>query len=253
MTEQEWLACTDSLPMLNFLRGQASDRKLRLLACASCRSIWHLLTDPRGRNAVEISERFADGDASTRELTKARKQAQNAWTAINDSQPQAFELSDDAGEAGSMLITAIDAAQNSADKDTFVAARSSNICAAHTVGKQAAILAASPLYNDMDAYVREELAGRQKQYAHQSQLLLDIFGNPFHPITIDRHWLAWNGGSVPKIAQAIYEERAFDRLPILGDALEEAGCDNADILNHCRQPGVHVRGCWVLDLILGKE
>ena len=71
----------------------------------------------------------------------------------------------------------------------------------------------------------------------------------------DRHpsWLSWNDGTIPKLAQAIYDDRAFDRLPILADALEEAGCDNADILNHCRQPGEHVRGCWVVDLLLNKS
>jgi hypothetical protein len=70
---------------------------------------------------------------------------------------------------------------------------------------------------------------------------------------VETIWLAWNDGIVPKLAQAIYDDRVFDRLPILADALEEAGCTNADILNHCRQPGEHVRGCWVVDLLLGKS
>jgi len=87
----------------------------------------------------------------------------------------------------------------------------------------------------------------------QRLLLRDIFGNPFRPITIAPTWLVWNDGVTRKLAQAIYEERAFDRLPILADALEEAGCANADLLNHCRQPVEHVRGCWVIDLILGKS
>jgi hypothetical protein len=84
---------------------------------------------------------------------------------------------------------------------------------------------------------------------YQAALLREIFGNPFHPVTIDRAWLTAN---VAGLAQSIYDDRAFDRLPILADALEDAGCDNADILNHCRQPGEHVRGCWVVDLVLGK-
>jgi hypothetical protein len=70
---------------------------------------------------------------------------------------------------------------------------------------------------------------------------------------VETIWLSWNDGIVPKLAQAIYDDRVFDRLPILADALEEAGCTNADILNHCRQPGEHVRGCWVVDLLLGKS
>jgi hypothetical protein len=88
----------------------------------------------------------------------------------------------------------------------------------------------------------------------QCILIRDIFGNPFRPQpSIDSSWLSWNDGIVSKLAKAIYDDRAFDRLPILADALEEAGCTNADILEHCRQPGEHVRGCWGVDLVLGKR
>ena len=76
-----------------------------------------------------------------------------------------------------------------------------------------------------------------------------IFGNPFRPVAIDPAWIS---PTVKQLAEAIYEERAFDRMPILVDALEEASCSNADILNHCCQPGEHVKGCWVVDLVLGK-
>ena len=82
----------------------------------------------------------------------------------------------------------------------------------------------------------------------------DIFGPlAFRPLPLlNRAWLAWEGGTVPKLAASIYEERAFDRLPILADALEEAGCDAAELLTHLRGPGPHVRGCWAVDLVLGK-
>jgi len=72
-------------------------------------------------------------------------------------------------------------------------------------------------------------------------------------VRLDLSWLAWNDGAIPKIAQVIYDNRAFDHLPLLADALEDAGCDDADILSHCRTPGEHVRGCWVVDLLLGKS
>jgi hypothetical protein len=85
---------------------------------------------------------------------------------------------------------------------------------------------------------------------YQVALLHDIFGNPFRPVTLNS---AWRTSNVTALAQSIYDDRAFDRMPILADALEDAGCDNADMLNHCRQPGVHVRGCWVVDLGLGRE
>ena len=84
-------------------------------------------------------------------------------------------------------------------------------------------------------------------------LFRDIFGNPFRPAAIDPAWLAWNNGTVVKLAKTIYEDRRWELMPILGDALEDALCGNAEILEHCRGPGPHVRGCWVVDLILGKE
>jgi hypothetical protein len=78
----------------------------------------------------------------------------------------------------------------------------------------------------------------------------DIFGNPFRPVTFNPVWRTY---TVLALANGIYTERAFDRMPMLADALEEAGCENVDILLHCREPGEHVRGCWVVDLVLGKE
>ena len=80
-------------------------------------------------------------------------------------------------------------------------------------------------------------------------VIRDIFGNPFRPVTADPAWLT---SDVVALATSIYAEKAFDRLPILADALQDAGCDNADVLDHCRSDGPHVRGCWVVDLLLGK-
>jgi len=77
-----------------------------------------------------------------------------------------------------------------------------------------------------------------------------VYGNPLRPITINLSWLT---STVVALAQAIYDDRAFDRMPILADALEDAGCTNQDILAHCRSGGEHVRGCWVVDLLLAKE
>jgi hypothetical protein len=91
------------------------------------------------------------------------------------------------------------------------------------------------------------------EHTKHCQLLRCIIANPFRPPPqLDSAWLAWNDGAVRKMAQAIYDERAFDRLPLLADALEEAGCTDAATLAHCRGPGEHVRGCWVVDLLLGK-
>ena len=94
---------------------------------------------------------------------------------------------------------------------------------------------------------------RQPAHARMIRTLREIFGNPFRATPISSSWLAWNDGAIRKMAQSIYDDRAFDRLPLLADALEDAGCADADILSHCRTPGEHVRGCWVVDLLLGKS
>jgi hypothetical protein len=85
------------------------------------------------------------------------------------------------------------------------------------------------------------------------RLLRDIVGNPFRTVSRDPDWLRWNRGTVPKLAGAIYEDRAWERLPILGDALEDAGCTDAVLLAHCHGPDPHTRGCFMLDLLLGKK
>jgi hypothetical protein len=93
-------------------------------------------------------------------------------------------------------------------------------------------------------------AAWEQAEAAYADVVRDIFGNPFRPVSLDPMWLT---STVVALARGIYEDRAFDRIPILADALQDAGCDNNDILNHCRdEKQVHVRGCWVVDLVLGK-
>jgi len=97
------------------------------------------------------------------------------------------------------------------------------------------------------------LAGRMRAAAAEAylcRLLRCVFGNPFRPVVVGR---TWRSAAVMGLARGIYADRAFDRLPILADALEEAECDDADLLTHCRSDGPHVRGCWAVDLVLGKE
>jgi hypothetical protein len=89
------------------------------------------------------------------------------------------------------------------------------------------------------------------EMAMLAALYRDIIGSPYRPATIDADWLLWRDGIIPNIAQAFYDERRFAEMPILADALEEAGCTDTDILEHCRRPGEHVRGCWVVDLLIG--
>jgi hypothetical protein len=96
---------------------------------------------------------------------------------------------------------------------------------------------------------------RKRRFSsHAVAVIRDVVGNPFRPApVIDPAWLAWSGGTVRKLAAASYEERAFDRLPVLADALEDAGCSDPEVLGHLHCGGEHARGCWVLDLLLGKS
>lgn len=87
----------------------------------------------------------------------------------------------------------------------------------------------------------------------QAALVRDIFGNPFRPLTIAPLILVWSDATIPKLAQLIYDERRFEDMLILADALMDAGCHDEEILTHCQGAGPHVRGCWVLDLLLGKS
>jgi len=98
--------------------------------------------------------------------------------------------------------------------------------------------------------IADALEQPESERAAQAILLRDIFGNPFHPVAFDP---AWRTEAVVGLARGAYEDRAFDRLPVLADALEDAGCADAAVLAHCRGPGPHVRGCWVVDLVLGKS
>jgi hypothetical protein len=219
MTESDWHSCTDSTPMLEFLRGKDSERKLRLFACACCRRIWHLLKDERSRNAVVLAEQYVDDLATASELEMA------AYAALEAS----FRLQDECepGRETPMVHAAAMA--------FGVAGALSNVFEASGFSAwDHAVMAAG------------DNEGRQNQCV----LLREIFGNPFRHITIDPRWL---NSTVVDLATTIYNERAFDKTPILADALTDAGCDNEEIIGHCRSEGPHVRGCWVVDLLLGKE
>lgn len=216
MTEAEWRACTDPAPMLHWLDPGYSERRWRLFACACCRHLWHLLSEAE-RAILEAVERCADGLLPAEELYAT---------------------------AGVHRIAGVP-----------------NYVPGHIQhGYRAVLEAASPhawfRARNARAFVVDALraaagpAERVLEWRRPSDLLRCLFGNPFHPVTLD---LSWYPPKVVQLAQAIYDERAFDRLPLLADALEEAGCTNAAILAHCRDSGEHVRGCWVLDLLLGKE
>jgi len=208
------------------------------------------MTDERSRTAVELAERFADGEATKEELAAAQAAAGAAARAALAAADEDDAPLGAANAAANAALAADAAARADGDYvDPYHAATAAAQAAADDA--RAAFLDDSGCETDASEAAGETtLTAAEKD---QTVILRDIIGNPFRLVTIAPAGLAWNGGIVVKLAQGIYKERAFDRLPILADALEDAGCDNADILDHCRQPGPHVRGCWVVDLLTGRS
>jgi hypothetical protein len=238
MTEAEWNTCADPRLLLDFLQDRASDRKLRLFLCACCHRLGHLL-DVRGRAAVTVAEDYADGRAADGELEvayegmyQALDPAFSAWIA------RGYRAAGAARYWATCLAYSVTVSVVSAGAAEHAAyAVSADGMPADTA------LEMVPGYDGP--------AGRAEGAA-QCRLLRDLFA-PFAAPRVEPAWLAGCGGAVPGLARGIYEERAFERMPILADALEEAGCDHEGLLAHCRSGEGHVRGCWALDLLLGQS
>jgi hypothetical protein len=228
MTEQEWLRCANPYSMLQFLQGEDAVTRLRrwrgdrVLQPVSLRKVV-LFNSACGRRWWD---RMREG---TREYLIAQEQ-------FADGQIDARSLRSSA-ESLAAALPAYAEARRYVEASEYP----------HQRGDYQGYSAPDwrILFRPNDILISAAV-----EMAKQVSLLCDIVGNPFRPVTIDASWLT---STVVSFATAIYDERAFDRLPILADALEDAGCDDADLLNHCRQPGEHVRGCWAVDLVLGKS
>lgn len=238
MTEQEWLACTDRWPMLNFMGDKASHRKVRLLAVACCRRIWHLLANQRSRRAVEVAESHADSLASDEQLIGSYEDSEGP---IYDDPDPSLDFPQQMA-----FVHATVAAHDSAGNSPYAAAVDTMQST-----EKAVFYADDHTGADEDEEAAWNGVARTAERAAQISSMRDILGPlPFRSVPIDLAWLTF---TVTALAQSIYADRAFERLPILADALEDAGCNQQDILSHCRGPGPHTRGCWVVDLLLAKE
>jgi hypothetical protein len=239
VTESEWLACTDPEKMLEFLWGKASKREQRLLVVGFCRHTWYLLSE-YGRKSVEVAERFADGRATAQELEEAR------WAADSNS------VEEDGLHQQAELDTWLP--RPSEDEELFLRELDYRGDRLH-----AAMLAHASTFPDEWLKLRE-LPGVVR-WKNAAGLVRCISGNPFRSSPpLPPAILTWNDATVVRLAQAAYEERHLSegnldnsRLAVLADALEEAGCTSEEILGHLRGPGPHVRGCWSVDLCLGKS
>jgi hypothetical protein len=255
MTEAEWLAAENPGQLLRDLQQHrllawmpGVRRHLRLFACACCRSVWEHFHDERCRRAVEVSERYADGDARRSELDAARKDAEEAEVATRQQAETSLRRRT---EAAALVATVV--GYRVASTALWTATTQSVWRATENVARAV---------QELRAALAEAVPGPRRPFAEalraearaQAALVRDVFGNPFRlMIPLDPSRLAWNGGTIPAMAERIYNERDWTSLPVLADALEDAGCSCPEILTHCRGPGPHVRGCWVLDLLLEKE
>jgi hypothetical protein len=235
MTEADWLAATDPEPMLRYLktkgvhRSEGGRRRLRLFGCCCARRVWRLMRK-RGRQWVELGERLADAS-----LTEGQRRLVDSAAMRSTKLGKTADLSDSAAlfTLESRVMMASEMAAGYADM---------------TVG--------------MEAYDRgmDERAAKVAEQEAQAGLLRDIF-TPFRPAPAAKPaWLIWQGGAVAKLARLAFDERQLPegtldpaRLALVADALEDAGCADAELLGHLKGPGPHVRGCWALDLVLGKE
>lgn len=233
MTETEWQECIAPTEMLAYLGVLASPRKRRLFACACVRRIWPLLTDERLRLAVKTAERFADDRVSRKQLAKARRVVKRLDG--NDAVRQAVQAL--LPEEGPILERPRDIRE---PLDVISATR---------LARTAARAAEAQKETDVVAPVEPI---RRLASLDAVDLIRELFGNPFRPARIDPAWLTWREHFIPRMAEVIYRKRCFRNLPLLADALENAGCRASDILAHCRTPVEHVRGCWVIDLLLNK-
>ncbi len=202
MTEEAWLSCEDPRKLFVWLRPVATDRQLRLFACAFWR--WHAQqqpertgeTDPEMSRALDYAERWAEEGMPHR-----------------GAGPE-FSI----GFRWHPLF-----ARHASDAAEWTI-RGSAACGREWVGPSV--------------------------HVQQVALLREVFGNPFRPVVISRRC---RSVAVLGLARAVYEERVFDQMPILADALEEAGCDNDSLISHCRGSARHVLGCWAVDLLLQKQ
>jgi hypothetical protein len=240
MTKPEWPEGDYPAPLLMGLCGKVSGRKLRLCAAACCRRILRLLPGEAGGLAIEVAELYADGAARRADLARVHS-----------------------GFSSLPIPTGIyrREAETQATRALHFATHPTRRQYAGSVADAAA---AAATYGALADVSRSDWglyhSAHDAERAAQKGILRDILRHPFEPLPpVAAAWLACNGGIVTKLARAAYDGRSLPagtldqtRLVLLADALEEAGCTDGEILNHCRKPGPHYRGCWVIDLLLGK-
>ena len=220
MTEEEWLASKDIRRLVEYQSSQKRARKLRLFGCGCCRYFGAWNRVERMKQALIRAERFADGELSESTM---EKWSRDAWKAFS--------------EARRGTTFSPEAEVYLAIRDVTMPSRYSE----YTDAWRVFWIHATDF----------QLTSKDEAINILLSLFRDVFGNPLRPVAFDA---AWRTDTAVSLAKGMYESRDFGVMPILADALQDAGCDSEDVLNHCRDPEqTHVRGCWVVDLVLGKS
>jgi hypothetical protein len=214
MTEAEWLASDDVWAMVRDVAPRTTDRKFRLFGVACCRLLGRVPANPEFIEALEAAEEFVDRKANKAALRRARQ-------AVRSVRPQSW------------------GGRKSAE--CWAALRLAELAATEKMSWT--------VLGELDEFVTRDLIP-EKSRPPGPALARCLFGNLYGAPKLG---VGEKSSNVLELARAVYDDRAFERLPILADALEESGCVDAGILAHCREDSVHARGCWVLDLILGKS
>jgi hypothetical protein len=215
MTEEEWLANTerDITKVIRML----SLRRQRLLAAAACRALLPWINYPAVNSAIAVIETFADTGKTKAALHRARQAIQAKRNELRHSSGHFMVV----GEPLALFVVQVAASENAVDGTLFQAVK------------------ALPFLEGISLE-----AAQRKLY----KPFIEICGFVIHPALLPE----WQTSTVIQLARQMYDSRDFSAMPILADALQDAGCDNSDILGHCRGPGPHTRGCWVVDLLLRK-
>jgi hypothetical protein len=208
-----------------------------LLAVAICRRVADLLTDPSCHELLWVAEAFAEGTASLADLITAHERLEfgpvsSPPAAVHSAFQSLYWLGPDDYKVTQAVEMVIEAAGYRAAVAAGVLAADADLYAGKAIWHRSAFI-----------------AGKDAEKKELCCLIREVLGNPFAPVEFQP---AWRTPTVRAIAQEIYERNDFTTLGVLGDALQDAGCTEAEIIRHCQASGPHVRGCWVVDGVLGK-
>jgi hypothetical protein len=277
-TEAEWLGCRDR-PMwmvgpLVRPRSAAKgaeeprpdrspscrewrDRKARLLICAACRLVWHLLPGGHGRpfrEFIETLESVADERATEHDLQREYDRLSRTVLPNSSWSDVPLARAERAAQEINRTLTAplVEAVWWAMQAVNWIGWQETEVCQDRSglLWLDYIVAAAWSEAAEPGDPIDEPNAGSVPMSAAISHLIRDVSGNPFRPVEFGPEWRT---DTAVLLARQMYASRDFSAMPILADALQDAGCDNETILSHCRDVNrVHVRGCWVVDLVLGK-